>query len=871
MNLVIVESPAKARTLRRYLGDEFRVEASVGHVRDLPADRLGVDVEQGFEPEYVTIDVKRPVLKELRTAAGKADSILLATDPDREGEAIAYHIVEALCARRKKLRERFRRVTFNEITRKAVLGALETPGNIDLPRVEAQQARRILDRLVGYRLSPLLCRKIKNGLSAGRVQSVAVRLLVARERERRAFRSGSYWGVAAQLAADGVKFPAALSSLGGVRVATGRDFDELTGAIKQGREVVLLDQARAEALVAELADATFTVRSAEVKQRRRSPYPPFTTATLQQEANRKLNFPARETMRVAQSLYEAGRITYMRTDSVTLSESAISAVRKRVELRYGKSFLHPKPRRYRAKSKSAQEAHEAIRPAGTQMPTSNDIGLKGREKALYDLIWKRTVATQMADARIRHVNAGIEANSALFRARGKTIEFAGFFRAYVEGSDDPDAKIESQEALLPDLAEGQEVACGGLKSKAHETKPPARYSEASLVKKLEVDGIGRPSTYASIISTILRRDYAFRREKQLVPTFIAFAVTAVLEGHFPNLVDEGFTSEMEDSLDQIAGGKVDWRSYLAAFYNGSDGLAERLEKKNAEIDTREARVVQLRNLTPRIRIGRYGPYLELERNGERLTATVPGDIAPADLSDEEARELLNKRKEEPHQLGADPESGETIYLLDGRFGPYVQRGEASAPDRKTKRGGGKTKSDSGKPKRTSLPKGLAPESVTLEMALKLLAMPAPLGTHPDSGEPVKVGIGRYGPYVVHKKDFRSLEAGDDLLNITLERALALLARPKRGRGRASVEPLATVGSHPDDGRPILLYKGRYGPYVKHDGINASLPKGAAPGDVTVPMAVDLLRMRKQRAASGGKKGKPARSRKKAPRKKSAGR
>ena len=844
MNLVIVESPAKARTLESYLGAGFSVQASVGHVRDLPKSGLGVDVENGFEPEYVTIEGKEPVLKKLRAAAAKADAILLATDPDREGEAIAYHIVEALTARKKTLRERFRRVTFNEITKNAVLAALEQPGEIDLPRIEAQQARRILDRLVGYRVSPLLWKKIKPKLSAGRVQSVAVRLLVERERERRAFRSGTWWRLRAHLAADGHVFTADLAALDGVAIARGRDFDERTGALKSGRTVVLLDRERAEALRARLADATFKVVKLQEKQSKRSPYPPFTTATLQQEANRKLNLGARDTMRIAQALYDAGHITYMRTDSVTLSEAAITAIRSRVAARYGKEYLSPAPRRYKTKSRSAQEAHEAIRPSGTDMRTAAELGLTGRHKALYELIWRRAVATQMADARLRHLNVHVDAEEARFRAAGKVIEFPGFFRAYVEGSDDPDAALENQETVLPDMREGQALENRKLESRKHETKPPPRFTDAALVKELEADGIGRPSTYAAIISTVVDRGYAVRQSKQLVPTFIAFAVTGLLEDHFPNLVDTGFTSEMEEALDEIARGKVDWRAYLAEFYSGGDGLEAQLLEREAAIDPREASTVRLQDLTPRVRIGRYGPFLELERNGDRLTASLPEDVAPADLSEEQAIDLLQKRAEGPDRLGEDPDSGEAIYLMEGRYGPYVQQGE---------------RTDGRKPKRASLPKNVQPEDVSLAMALKLLAMPAPLGTHPESGDPVKVGIGRYGPYVVHQKDFRSLTENDDPLEVTFERAMELLSAPKTRGRRASATPLREVGAHPDDGESIAIYKGRYGPYVKHGKTNASLPRGTEPDEVTLDMALDLLRKRKERDATrkaGGRRGGP---------------
>ena len=844
--LVIVESPAKAKTLEAYLGPDYQVEASVGHVRDLPKSGLGVDVEAEFEPEYVLIDGKGPVLKKLRAAAKKAESILLATDPDREGEAIAFHIAEMLGASKDGTGDRFRRITFNEITRSAVLEAIGDPVTLDLDRVEAQQARRILDRLVGYKLSPLLWKKIKPKLSAGRVQSVAVRLLVQRERERRAFRSAAFWDLRANLNVDGREFKANLQSVDGVVIASGRDFDESTGALKAGRDVVLLSESDANKLRVALADETFSVHALEQKRSAPSPYPPFTTATLQQEANRKLNVGAREAMKIAQGLYQDGLITYMRTDSVTLSADAIQGIRTRVETRYGSEYLSDEPRRFKTKSKSAQEAHEAIRPAGNGMPTATELGLTGKRKALYELIWKRTIATQMAKAQQRHITAKIGADGSIFRATGKVIEFAGFFRAYVEGSDDPDAALEDQEVVLPDLREGQELDDVSLESCNHETKPPARFTEATLVKELESDGIGRPATYADIISKILDRGYAERNKKQLIPTFIAFAVTRLLEQHFPDLVDTGFTAEMEESLDEIARGNVEWRTYLADFYNGSEGFEARLSEREGAIDPREASTVILSDLTPSIRIGKYGPFLELQREDERLTASLPEGVTPAELSEAEAIELLERQAEGPDQLGADPETGEPIFLMTGRFGPYVQCGEVVE-------GGDK-------PKRASLPKGVELENATLEMAVKLLAMPSELGKHPDSGKPVKVGIGRYGPYVVHEGDYRSLTEGDDPLSIQFDRAMELLAIPKqRGRGAT---PIREVGKHPADDQPIELYNGRYGPYVKHNKVNASLPKGVESEDITIPVAVELLQKRIERDAAKKTKSKRGRAKKK---------
>jgi len=829
-HLVIVESPAKARTLGGYLGSDYRVEATVGHVKDLPKSDLGVDVEEGFEPAYVTIRGKGKVLKELRSAARGSADILLATDPDREGEAIAFHVAQEL-GFGKEDGDRFRRVTFHEITRDAVREALEHPGPIDVKRVEAQQARRILDRLVGYRLSPLLWKKISPGLSAGRVQSVAVRLTVERERERRAFRSAAWWDLVAHLAADGKAFDAGLASVGGVRLVSGGDFDENTGRLLEGREVVLLDEEQAADLRERLADAEFTVSSVEERHSTRSPYAPFTTSSLQQEANRKLGFSARQTMRFAQSLYEAGHITYMRTDSVNLSGQAISAARARVKDLYGETYLSDRPRRYKTKTKAAQEAHEAIRPAGTRMATVEELKLGGGEARLYDLIWKRTVATQMADARQRHLTVRIGAGDAEFRATGKVLEFPGFFRAYVEGSDDPEAALEDQESLLPPMEEGDVLSLDELEAESHETRPPARYTEASLVKALESEGIGRPSTYAAIISTIQERGYVEKDGKQLVPTWTAFAVTHLLEEHFPDLVDTGFTARMEDELDEIAAGQMDWREYLSAFYSGEEGFGSRLEEREDAIDPREASTVVLEGLSPSVRIGKYGPFLELERDGERVTAPVPAGVPPGDLSEEEAMKLLERKAEGPRELGEDPDTGQMVYVKTGPFGPYAQLGEDD---------------QDGKPRRTSLPKGMGYEEVTFEQARKLLAMPFTLGEHPDDGKPVKVGIGKYGPYVVHEGEFRSLKSGDDPLTVGLDRALELLAEPKKGRRGKRSKPIRELGEHPEDGKPIAIYNGRYGPYIKHDGTNVSVPKGTSPEDVTVQQAVELLEAKRAR-------------------------
>ncbi|HEX8691043.1 MAG TPA: type I DNA topoisomerase [Longimicrobium sp.] len=848
IRLVVVESPTKAKTIRGFLPSGYRVAASMGHVRDLPESaseipptlkgqewaRLGVNVERDFEPVYVIPSGKKKVVSELKALLKEADELVVATDEDREGESIGWHLVEVL-----KPRCPVTRIVFHEITPEAIREALEHPRDIDDDLVRAQETRRILDRLVGYTVSPLLWKKIATGLSAGRVQSVAVRLLVQRERERRAFRSATYWDVKALLAKDGEGFSAVLQSVGGKRIATGRDFDESTGRLKtQG--VILLGEGDAKALCDRVRAAEWKVAETEEKPSIRRPYPPFTTSTLQQEANRKLRLSSRDTMRIAQRLYEEGYITYMRTDSVHLSDQAIRAARSRIRALYGEEYLTPQPRQYTTTTKGAQEAHEAIRPAGTEMRTTEVTGLKGVEAALYDLIWKRTVASQMADARQTHLTALIQAADAVFRASGKRIDFPGFFRAYVEGSDDPEAALEDREEPLPALRRGDALSLRDLEALFHQTQPPARYTEATLVKTLEAEGIGRPSTYASIIGTIIDRGYVERVSNQLVPTFTAFAVTSLLEKNFPHLVDTRFTARMEEQLDEIAGGDAEWLPYLRDFFLGPDGLEEAVQKGEQQIDPREASTVRLEGLPARVRIGKFGPFVEAEDGGGTVTATIPEGVAPADLSGEQVERLVRAKTEGPDVLGIDPETRKPVLLLEGRFGPYVQLGEATEEDKK--------------PKRASLPKGMNPADVTLEAALRWLSLPRTLGRHPETGEEVKAGIGRFGPFVVAGNDFRSLQKGDDVYAIGLARALELLAEPKGGRGaRKSPEPIRTLGAHPADGEPVTLWEGRYGPYVKHGDVNASLPKGVSPDAFTLEQAVPLLA---ERAASG----KPARGR-----------
>ena len=851
--LVIVESPTKARTIRNYLPSGYQVEASMGHVRDLPPSAkeippaykdkkwatLGINIEDKFQPIYVVPEKKKKVVKELKTALKTADELILATDEDREGESISWHLLEIL-----KPKVPVKRMVFHEITKEAIQKALQDCREVDQDLVHAQETRRILDRLVGYTVSPLLWKKISWGLSAGRVQSVAVRLTVLRERERRAFQSGGYWDLKADLEQDKQPFEAKLITLDGKKLATGSDFDPDTGKIAEGRDVVLLDETEANKLKERIIDKTWTVSNREEKASKRRPSPPFTTSTLQQESNRKLGISARETMSVAQKLYEKGFITYMRTDSVHLSQQAIAAARNCVEQMYGKEYLSPKSRQYSTKSKGAQEAHEAIRPAGESFRTPKETGLKDREFRLYDLIWKRTVACQMADARLTQIAVDVNVENAVFRANGQRIEFPGFFRAYVEGSDNPDAALEDREVALPPLKKGDKPKCKELEAIGHETQPPARYTEASLVKTLEKEGIGRPSTYASVIGTIVDRGYVQMRGKALIPTFTAFAVTALLEEHFPDLVNTEFTSKMEQTLDEIAQGDAEWIPYLQKFYQGKTGLKTQIDVKNDEIEPAIAKTIHLENLDAIVRIGKYGPYIEItneEGETEALKVSIPDDLTPADLNPEQIEALIRQKKEGPEKVGLHPETGEPIYFKVGKYGPYVQLGDKTE--------------DSPKPKMSSIPKkdsktDVTKDDVTLEMAVGLLSLPRLLGQHPATEGKIKAALGRFGPYVVHEfkgpedtklqRDYRSLKQEDDVLTVGLERALELLAQPKRGRGGSKKTPLRELGAHPEDKEPVNIYKGPYGNYVKHGKINVGLSEAETVESMTLEKALELL-------------------------------
>jgi DNA topoisomerase-1 len=865
-SLIIVESPAKARTISSYLGAGYEVESSIGHIRDLPSSaaeipaklkkepwsRLGVDVENDFAPLYVIPHGKRKQVDTLKRRLKEATELLLATDEDREGEAIAWHLVEVLGPKCP-----VRRLVFHEITRPAIEHALAAPREIDRNLVDAQEARRILDRLVGYEVSPVLWRKLRPRLSAGRVQSVATRLVVAREEARMRFIAAGFAGLEAELVTGrpGERpFPARLAELAGRKVASGKDFDDETGRIKSAT-LLVLDKPAASALRTALEGAAFRVAELQEKPFTSRPYPPFMTSTLQQEAGRKLRFNAQRTMRVAQRLYENGYITYMRTDSLTLSGEAIHAARTQIVQRFGEAFLPEHPRHYRSKSKSAQEAHEAIRPAGDRFraPESLRSELDGDELRLYELIWMRTLASQMKDATGLRSSVRIEADAgahgpAVFSASGKVISFAGFLRAYVEGSDDPEAEMADQERPLPRLEQGQGLEARALEVTLHTTQPPARYTEASLVKELESRGIGRPSTYATIIQTIQDRDYVWRKGQALVPTFTAFAVTRLLERQLPDLVDYDFTARMEDELDAIARGDRKASPWLHEFYYGSEGGGSRIMSEglhrlindaNEAVDPREAsRILELGATADGkqvgVRIGRYGPYLEAD--GQR--ASVPDQLPPDELTLEKALELLGSSAGGGRLLGSDPATGLPVLLKHGRFGHYVQLGENGGED---------------KPKMASLWPSMSPETLTPENALTLLSFPREVGLHPESGKPITAAAGRYGPYISCDGDNRTLPDYESLATITVDGAVELLKQPKsRGRRAGASAALAELGPHPSTGATIKLMKGRYGPYVSDGTVHASLPKGADPTAVTLEAAVELIAAREDKLKSQGK-------------------
>jgi DNA topoisomerase I len=853
--LVIVESPAKARTIGRFLGAAYDVEASVGHVRDLPSSaaevpaehkgeswaRLGVNVDAGFEPLYVVPAEKRAQVKKLRDLVRGASAVYLATDEDREGESISWHLYEVLKLASQRPKLPVHRLVFHEITDEAIRAALAHPRQVDLDQVKAQETRRILDRLYGYEVSPLLWKKVRPALSAGRVQSVAVRLIVQRERERLAFRSAGWWDVSGTFGAPPSSVDAGLVEWRGQRVASGKDFAQ-DGSFQAAGKAVLLDEAGARAVVASLEGGAGRVDALDEKPYTDRPAPPFTTSTLQQEANRKLRWTARKAMQVAQTLYETGWITYMRTDSTTLSDEAIGAARSLIAAQYGSEYVPSAPRVYATKVKNAQEAHEAVRPAGNRFRSLDDAQRElGRDEArLYELIWKRTVACQMKDARGSLLSLRIRAGEALFEARGKTIAFPGYRRAYVEGSDNPDAELADQERILPAVKVGDRLPVVALDAKGHQTQPPARLTEASLVKELEARGIGRPSTYASIIDTILQREYVFKKSNALVPTFTAFAVTRLLEDHLGGLVDYDFTAQMEEQLDDIALGKVNPQAYLAEFYSGGGGLKSQLQQADSSVDPRTVCTFELGKGADgeavAVRVGRYGPFLSA---GE-ATVDIPDDLPPDELDLDRAVQLLQERKEGPRVLGVDARSGSQVFLMVGRFGPYVQLGEAPAPP--AGKGRGKAKAaEAARPPRASLLKGMEPDDVDLETALALLSLPRSLGRDPRTDEEVLAANGRFGPYVKRGTTSRSVPPHLSVLQIGLQEAMRLLDEaPKRGPGRTAI---AELGIDPQTGRPLRLMEGRFGPYVTDGETNASLPKGTSPDGFELAAAISLIRAR----------------------------
>jgi len=853
-SLVIVESPAKARTIGKFLGRNFTVEASVGHIRDLPQGRkevpeefkkeewayLGVNVQDQFRPIYIVPADKKQQVSRLKAALKEAKDVYLATDEDREGEAISWHLFEVL-----KPKVPVRRLVFHEITEEAISDALAHPREIDNALVRAQETRRILDRLYGYDVSQLLWKKVGRGLSAGRVQSVAVRLIVERERSRIDFRSATYWDLDATfLTLARESFTANLVTVDGRRIPAGKDFDATTGKLKEDN-FLLLDETAAQALVARLKGAQFRVTAVERKPYRTQPAPPFTTSTMQQEANRKLGFTAKRTMQTAQSLYENGHITYMRTDSTNLAKVAVDAARELVRSEYGAEYLPASPRIYASKVKNAQEAHEAIRPAGHpfKLPESLRSTLNSDEFRLFEMIWKRTIASQMEDARGFRTTITVEGGGAVFRVSGKTIDFPGFLRAYVEGSDNPQAELADKETVLPSVEEGQQVACQSLQAHDHTTQPPARFTEASLTRKLEEMGIGRPSTYASILDTIQQRDYVFKKGGALVPTWVAFAVTRLLEEHLSTLVDYQFTAQMEDLLDAISREEAEQVSYLHQFYygdgdgSGHEGLKEQLSLKEREIDPRLMSRFVIGTPTSGehqqeicLRVGKYGPFLE---QGDRK-ASIPEGMAPDELTIVKSLELLEQGTQIEQPLGFCPETHKPVYVKVGRFGPYVQLGDSE---------------DEEKPKNASLLKGMDPTHLTLDVALRLLALPREVGRHPESHEPIVASNGRFGPYIKCGAETRSLPAAMSPLDVTLEQSLTLLATPKtRGNRRGAPEALRAFENSPVTGQPVKLLSGRYGLYVTDGVTNASLPKGATAEELTLPVALQLLA---ERAAAGG--------------------
>lgn len=839
--LVIVESPTKAKTIAKFLGENFRVTSSMGHVRDLPKSQMGVDIEGGtFLPAYEIPTTKKKTVTELKKLAKEADHILFATDEDREGEAISWHLAEIL----RIAPDQVKRLVFHEITKHAIEEALQHPRALDTHLVDAQQARRVLDRLVGYELSPLLWKKIRYGLSAGRVQSVAVHLIVLREKERAAFRSNTYSDLLATLDASTGAFAARLISYDNKPIPSGKDFDEKTGNPKNPEQICYLSQSDAEVLATKLLQThPWLVQKISESPYQTSPYPPFITSTLQQEGSRKLGLSAKQTMRVAQSLYENGYITYMRTDSFHLSEQAMRAARDAAR-EFGEEFLVNTPKQFATKSKLAQEAHEAIRPAGATFRHPSDVGreVSADEARLYDLIWKRTVASQMKNAEMVSVSVAVAVEKAIFEAKGKRIQFAGFLRAYVEGSDDPEAELENQEVVLPKLSENQTVKPQSVVSESHTTQPPPRYTEASLIKKLEAEGVGRPSTYATILETIIEREYVSKQGTALVPTWTAMIVDDFLQTHFGPLVDVRFTSTMEEDLDRIAGGEKDWQPYIRHFYTNDDSFALHREiEKSKENPTYPALVLGEDPDSGKhiiIKSGKYGPYIQRGEGGTGNTCSLPDAIPPADLTMKKALDLLAE-PQGPQTIAIDEETKKPITLRTGRFGPYLQLGE----DEENKKA--KKVSLTYGPRHAPMSLSLDIRHITPEQARLIMSLPRVMGE--SDGNPITANVGRFGPYIKRGDDFRSIPKDKDIFSITIEEAKELLAQEKKGRGRKKATVLKDLGIDPTTEKPLQILEGRYGPYVSNGTRTfASIPKGTSPSEMTIDQALELLTAKKEK-------------------------
>ena len=816
--LIIVESPTKAKTIKKFLPSHCVVVASFGHVRDLPAKEIAIDVDHDYKAKYVIPSDKKKVIETIKSELVTSDSLMLATDEDREGESISWHLLEVL-----KPKIPYRRMVFHEITKKAILHALDSGRELDMSLVNAQEARRILDRLYGYTLSPLLWKKLsQQSLSAGRVQSPGLRLIVERERQRLSFVKSEYWDIAAKLSnkTNGNNtFIAKLESVGNKKVASGKDFDSTTGTLLPKRNVLLFDEQEATQLAERLKTARWTIADVQAKEKKQRPAPPFITSTLQQEANRKLRLGAKDTMKIAQRLYESGLITYMRTDSPTLSQEGIRAARDAAGSLYGMEYLSPTSRQYASSSASAQEAHEAIRPAGDSFVHPGETNLKGKELALYEMIWKRTLASQMADAIKAITTVHVKADDAMFVATGNRIVYPGFIKVYVESHDDADEAAEDEESFLPALKAQDELALYSLESVQHETKQPARYTEATLVQELEKLGIGRPSTYAAIIDKLLDKAYVIKEGNSLIPTFTAFGVVQLLEHYFSDYVDYDFTSNMEQELDEIAVGKLDRVKFLKAFYEGETGLRQKLDLMMKKIKGPEAKRLELPHLTTTtVLLGKFGPYISVsspEDPEKDINITVPEHLYPGIMDEDKIQELIRHKQSPnngPQLLGTDPATGLDVFLCKGKFGPYYCLGEKSA--------------DNPVPKKASVPKGYSQDDLSFDKVLWLLHLPRTLGKHPKTGEPVNAGIGKFGPYVACDGEFRSLPNLEMLHSITFEEALKVLAEPKAGKkglGKAKTEQGAVIEFGEHEGQPLGIHFGRYGYYGKWGKKNFTFP------------------------------------------------